>query len=757
MPQLRAALKETSLFAEDTLVIELFQRMDTEQTGRVTWPDFLAAIQSFAASDEQSSASAEEQGAGSGTLGENIRLLLLAYGHRRHLQRQLGEAFAARYYSGPLSAERSPQPHGPEMTAQQRRASVRRQHSTRGGTSSTIDMREAERIAESAIELHPMAIAQAQRRGSTVQGPPRGGRRASIAPAPGGGTPGSSRQRQPRMSSTRMRRRQSLVEALEQTDGTSGKITTDEMLFGRRGSRAIARRGSRAPSSPGLEGTSNAQRDWTGLPEEVAAAILAADSGQPQDNLLQVMEETDRNFAWYMQTRPDDWDAKRIAFFDRSYTSRASRELTLSLRRRTSSRPITPSAGPLVGGKLVGRHAGRRLSPKSLWKAINWPSTRSKSPTPPPSLGSSSLSKPICAQSEIQMDAASEELRVGVQNAVPSTEIPPTSDSVSMSAAVADAPLPLSLDAALSDVSSDEDSDQPIDQQGWESKMSFTSDGHEDGATSILDDNPRDPGIMDQHVSDGVAEPQVWSQPSPLLAPLSTVLSLMSEIENVSSNSETLAALRRARTHAFAQERQFGGVRSELYRAVESIHNSMLSHNTTPRNMSEMHSLSSQASTAPNDPSSGLTHPSWSARAAIGGFASRSPMLRRAIHTAPGTARPKALSARPVPCSGGARGSSVLLKMYPPASAKTSPTADPFKAVAKRMQAEKQFKETAGKPDGVKVGTVATGPGGAGERVDVMLKNSAVAKLGGWRLKSTDAEVYNMGALQTKDEKRLGL
>jgi hypothetical protein len=62
--------------------------------------------QSCAAADPQRLNRGCQDPAGSGTLGENIRLLLLAYGNRRHIQQKLGETFAAKYYTGPLGIDR---------------------------------------------------------------------------------------------------------------------------------------------------------------------------------------------------------------------------------------------------------------------------------------------------------------------------------------------------------------------------------------------------------------------------------------------------------------------------------------------------------------------------------------------------------------------------------------------------------------------------------------------------------------------------
>ena len=55
------------------------------------------------------------------------------------------------------------------------------------------------------------------------------------------------------------------------------------------------------------------------------------------------------------------------------------------------------------------------------------------------------------------------------------------------------------------------------------------------------------------------------------LVPLATVLAMLSDISTSSSDLETLEVAKRARQHAFMQQRQFGGVRGELSAAVQAV------------------------------------------------------------------------------------------------------------------------------------------------------------------------------------------
>ena len=397
LPQLRAALRETSIFGDDLFQRDLFQRMSTDGSGRVSWPEFLHAMQSFTAGSAADGATAEEQ-AGSGTLGENIRLLLLAYGHRRHLQRSLGDAFTARYHTGPLGEERYLASGRASSAAQQdvlaRRKSVSaRRASIRRMSVSGMDMREAGRIAEEATDFgreSPNRDASPSGGGGGARGsssfskqspPPQqqqhpqqrrksltpgGGRRVSLAVGKG---PAPARvaalQSSPlRRASSRMQRRESLARALERSSISAppGAVTTDEMIFGRRGSSrsnagsqsraALAELGGGASDASsrdgggGNGGGNESFRDWTGLPRDVAHAILAevVDGGgnggrgaeaQPahEGSLLSVMEDTDRNFAAYLATRPADWAVRRERLLNERYVSTSSREC----RRDTQS------------------------------------------------------------------------------------------------------------------------------------------------------------------------------------------------------------------------------------------------------------------------------------------------------------------------------------------------------------------------------------------------------------------------------------
>ena len=93
-------------------------------------------------------------------------------------------------------------------------------------------------------------------------------------------------------------------------NGTPSKneLTTDEILFSRRGSGllttlASAGGGNDAPGGGG----SNKGRDWSGLPEEVALAILDDESERKKESLLSILEESSAKFKEYLETRPEGW------------------------------------------------------------------------------------------------------------------------------------------------------------------------------------------------------------------------------------------------------------------------------------------------------------------------------------------------------------------------------------------------------------------------------------------------------------------
>lgn len=70
LPQLRAALRGTALFADSSHINALFQQMDADNSGYVEWAEFLTAITAFTA-DPRGDELADD--GGSGTLGENVR------------------------------------------------------------------------------------------------------------------------------------------------------------------------------------------------------------------------------------------------------------------------------------------------------------------------------------------------------------------------------------------------------------------------------------------------------------------------------------------------------------------------------------------------------------------------------------------------------------------------------------------------------------------------------------------------------------
>ena len=68
LAQLRTAMLETALFADEALSAALFARMDHDRSGRVEWAEFLEALTAFTATGT----GGEADEIGSGSLGENI-------------------------------------------------------------------------------------------------------------------------------------------------------------------------------------------------------------------------------------------------------------------------------------------------------------------------------------------------------------------------------------------------------------------------------------------------------------------------------------------------------------------------------------------------------------------------------------------------------------------------------------------------------------------------------------------------------------
>ena len=123
LSQLQAALQSSSLFSDPRTVRSLcarmgsphmrashlpyvhvshqvrslFARMDTDHSGTIGWHEFLAALQSLTTSAGGEAGSMGSDEFGGGTTAENMRLVLFAYAHRQHMQRELGDDFSAKY------------------------------------------------------------------------------------------------------------------------------------------------------------------------------------------------------------------------------------------------------------------------------------------------------------------------------------------------------------------------------------------------------------------------------------------------------------------------------------------------------------------------------------------------------------------------------------------------------------------------------------------------------------------------------------
>ena len=92
--ELRAVLRQSEAFAHSQTLTKLFDELDADGSGLVTWEEFFASLQKFTLGTL-----ADVDEVGSGSLGENIRLLLLAHSHRVRLVRTLGAPFQAKYAS----------------------------------------------------------------------------------------------------------------------------------------------------------------------------------------------------------------------------------------------------------------------------------------------------------------------------------------------------------------------------------------------------------------------------------------------------------------------------------------------------------------------------------------------------------------------------------------------------------------------------------------------------------------------------------
>ena len=457
-------------------------------------------------------------------------------------------------------------------------------------------------------------------------------RRGSIAPGGLGAAGGGS--------ASSMSRRKSLANALQMpgAGGGAGAVTTDEMLFG-------SRRGGAAHVQPDVAASS---RDWTGLPEDVATAILAADTGERQEKLLDVMEATTRDFELYLQSRPEGWEKKLVELngVERVYSAADARAFKQALADESylanhDATATSYPAAPAVGGRQVGRHVGRRLTGAGCDEAVFWPKARPRSP----------------------------------------------------------APLPPSM-ASCPEASGLRDFDDPL-----------------------LAPPPLPPPPRPRSAADAASS----AHRTPLV-PLASVLAALAGIENLASGAETAATARRARQHALQQHRQLGGVRPELYEAVEAIHRGVTSPQEHARQQQEQQEQAQQQQqrqqqamvasaeaasqgrgsrsdvhqTKPSIASAMPPQPQSARDAAVrrvgslgndGSAMARRPLTARAAYHHPlPPASPRGASAS-ASRGGGARGPSVLLARHGAPEPERPALINPMVALATR----KDLKEVAGK------------------------------------------------------------
>ena len=74
------------VFADASIIRGLFAHLDKDRSGEVQWDEFQRALQQF--SEEDGALSDGSVGSG-GSLGESMRLVLLAYTSRQHMKRQV--------------------------------------------------------------------------------------------------------------------------------------------------------------------------------------------------------------------------------------------------------------------------------------------------------------------------------------------------------------------------------------------------------------------------------------------------------------------------------------------------------------------------------------------------------------------------------------------------------------------------------------------------------------------------------------------
>ena len=580
---------------------------------QVSWAEFLAAIQSFTAQDARDAAVDEQ--AGSGPLGENIRLLLLAYGHRRHLQRQLGDAFAAEYYAGALGAERQSRTERYSRDAPSRRSM----------SGYVTDLHEAEAIAEAATDLHdtrtldertgsgnssPAGRGSVGGRGSLRGGSPT--RRVSVqepkeesftkgsrdggsfnkskrgstvafghAPMDSAnrrGSNGGERRRGSLMSidgggDGRMSgRRGSFYKALHHPDRPQlpDTLTTDEMLFARRGSdRSAELRGSISAAANGAAGGGgggSTHRDWTGLPEDVAAAILGGGE-EKQEKLLHVLDQTSADFETYLASRPEGW-GQGTTDADRAAAARARQQRILqaemdlhNARMYGVERP--PShypAGPAVRGKLVGVHVGRRHARDTLADYIALPR---RAP-----FGEDHLGSDLSA-------------RGGMRAPIPPTAPPPGTPSPRGSQGGATSPTE-ATDTLGTVAEAEEESDDEEEMHDPYNVYTAQTDAARE-ATLLPPSSPsrdrsfKSPRSTVSHAPRGAppkAPPSGAAARRPLV-PLAHVLGMLHDIESIAADADALSTAKRARAHALQQQRLHFGVLPEFADAVRVIHESI--------------------------------------------------------------------------------------------------------------------------------------------------------------------------------------
>ena len=297
----------------------LFARMDTDGSGRVSWRSFLRRYKRLmprATRIMMRTRSRDQVPA--------VRISACYYWRTDIDGIYSGSwvSFSAKYYAGPLgnqtASSRSERQDGETHAIHGVSAPLRQR---------SIDIHEAEAIAEDATDMNLInkdgtinfvEMSSMKRRSVTKdERHTRGGRRVSIAPmrrlllsrgsaTSTAGAPSPERAKDasaPPVFSQGDEQRQCRARGDTKQEN---ELTTDEILFSRRGSGLLTTLASAGGGNDAPGGVGSKSRDWSGLPEEVALAILDDESERKKESLLSIRESSAK-FAQYLETRPEGW------------------------------------------------------------------------------------------------------------------------------------------------------------------------------------------------------------------------------------------------------------------------------------------------------------------------------------------------------------------------------------------------------------------------------------------------------------------